>query len=247
MGRIYNVSGSRIINGPKMVTDGLVLLLDAADRNSYISGSITWRDLSGNNYSGSLINGPTFNNTNGGNITFDGTNDFVQINNTGSILTTNNFTIDILCRPTSTITNATEATSGFGALTGQRFVTEPVFKDTNPGAGVSVGTNGIVVAEHAGGYIPALLSYTGTVSSTVFSHIVVTYTNKQPRAYLNTTLVKTGLTSARSAVNLTIGLIGGMQYGYFAGEIASVKYYNRTLSTNEILQNYNAQKSRFNL
>jgi hypothetical protein len=232
----------------KIVTNGLVLALDAADRNSYPGSGTTWRDVSGNNYSGSLTNGPTFNNTNGGNITFDGTNDFVQIVNTGSILTTNNFTIDIVCRPTSTITNVAEEISGFGAITGQRFVTDPyIGLGTDAGAGVSVGTNGIVVVEHAGSYIPALLSYTGTVSSTVFSHIVVTYTNKQPRAYLNTTLVKTGLTSVRTAVNLTIGLIGGMQYGYFAGEIASVKYYNRTLSTNEILQNYNAQKSRFNL
>jgi uncharacterized spore protein YtfJ len=232
----------------KIVTNGLVLALDAADRNSYPGSGTTWNDLSGNNYSGSLTNGPTFNNTNGGNITFDGTNDFIQMVNTGSILTTNNFTIDIVCRPTSTITNVAESTAGFGALSGQRFVTEPHRGlGTDAGAGVSVGTNGIVVVEHAGDYIPALLSYTGAVSSTVFSHIVVTYTNKQPRAYLNTTLVKTGLTSDRSAVNLTIGLIGGMVYGYFAGETASVKYYNRTLSTNEILQNYNAQKSRFNL
>jgi hypothetical protein len=232
----------------KIVTDGLVLALDAADKNSYPGSGTTWRDLSANNNSGSLINGPTFSSTNGGAIVFDGTNDFFQLANTGSILTTNNFTIDILCRPTSTITNATEATSGFGAFTGQRFATDPYpGQGTDAGAGVSVGTNGIVVVEHAGSYIPALLSYTGTVSSTVFSHIVVTYINKQPRAYLNTILVKTGLTSVRSTVNLTIGLIGGMVYGYFAGEIASVKYYNRTLSTNEILQNYNAQKSRFNL
>jgi len=232
----------------QIVNSGLVLSLDAADKNSYPGSGITWRDLSANNNSGSLINGPTFSSTNGGAIVFDGTNDFFQLANTGSILTTNNFTIDIVCRPTSTITNATEATSGFGALTGQRFVTDPFFGvSTDAGAGVSVGTNGIVVAEHAGSYIPALLSYTGTVSSTVFSHIVITYTNKQPRAYLNTTLVKTGLTSTRSAVNLTIGLIGGMQYGYFAGSLANIKYYNRILSVDEITQNYNAQKSRFGL
>jgi hypothetical protein len=243
-----------ISGGPYIVRDSsLVLELDAADKNSYLGSGTQWRDLSGNIISGSLITGsflnsPTYNSSNQGNIVFDGTNQVIQLKYTGSILTTNNFSIELWCKPTSTITNATEATSGFGALSGQRFATEPYFgESTDAGAGVSVGTNGIVVVEHAGSYIPALLSYVGTVSSTVFSHIVVTYTSKQPRAYLNASLAKTGLTSTRSAVNLTIGLIGGMQYGYFAGGIASVKYYNRTLSINEITQNYNEQKSRFNL
>jgi len=237
----------------QIINNGLVLSLDAADSNSYPGSGTTWRDLSGNIISGSLITGsflnsPTYNNSNGGNIVFNGTNQVVQLKYTGSVLTTNNFSLELWCKPTSTITNATEATSGFGAISGQRFAIEPYFgSSTDAGAGVSVGTNGIVVAEHAGSYIPALLSYTGTVSSTEFSHIVVTYTNKQPIAYLNSSLVKTGLTSTRSAVNLTVNQIGGMQYGWFAGGIASVKYYNRTLSTDEIAQNYNAQKSRFNL
>ena len=62
----------------KIVTDGLVLALDAADRNSYVSGSTTWRDVSGNNNSGSLVNGPTFSSGNGGSIVFDGVDDFIE-------------------------------------------------------------------------------------------------------------------------------------------------------------------------
>jgi hypothetical protein len=95
--------------------------------------------------------------------------------------------------------------------------------------------------------MPGLLEYTATIPNTTFSHIVITYTSKQPRAYLNTVLVRTGLTSTRSAVNLISGEIGGMAYGYFAGSLANIKYYNRILSVGEISQNYNAQKSRFNL
>ena len=53
-------------NGPRVVTDGLVLALDASDRNSYISGSSTWFDLTTNQYTASLINGPAFNSQNGG-------------------------------------------------------------------------------------------------------------------------------------------------------------------------------------
>ena len=54
----------------KIVTDGLVLALDAADKNSYPGSGTTWRDMSGNNITGSLINSPTFNTSNGGNFGF---------------------------------------------------------------------------------------------------------------------------------------------------------------------------------
>jgi hypothetical protein len=59
----------------KIVTDGLVLALDAADRNSYVGGSTVWNDVSGNNYTGSLVNGPTFSNNS---IVFDGVDDYVD-------------------------------------------------------------------------------------------------------------------------------------------------------------------------
>ena len=62
---------------PKIVTDGLVLVLDAGNIKSYRSGSTSWFDLSGSTTTGSLVNGPTFNGGNGGSIVFDGTNDRV--------------------------------------------------------------------------------------------------------------------------------------------------------------------------
>jgi hypothetical protein len=74
---------------PKVVTDGLVLYLDAANPNSYVSGSTTWRDISRGGSNGTLINGPTYSSANGGSIVFDGTNDYV---NCGDILNySNNF------------------------------------------------------------------------------------------------------------------------------------------------------------
>ena len=86
----YNMPTS---SGPKIVRDGLVLSLNAADRNSYVSGSTTWFDLSGNNNSGSLTNGPTFNSANGGSLSFDGTNDIITITSTGIVA--NNISVDI--------------------------------------------------------------------------------------------------------------------------------------------------------
>jgi hypothetical protein len=76
-----------ISRGPKIVTNGLVLALDAADRNSYVSGSTTWNDLSGYNYNGTLTNSPTFSNTNGGIISFNGTSQYIDCGNVLASLT----------------------------------------------------------------------------------------------------------------------------------------------------------------
>ena len=66
-------------NAPTVVTNGLVLSLDAGDRNSYVSGSTTWFDLAGTN-NGTLTNGPTFNTGSFGSIVFDGVDDYVTTN-----------------------------------------------------------------------------------------------------------------------------------------------------------------------
>jgi hypothetical protein len=58
----------------RIITSGLVLALDAADRNSYVSGSTIWNDMSGNGNTGTLTNGPTFSNNA---IVFDGVDDYV--------------------------------------------------------------------------------------------------------------------------------------------------------------------------
>lgn len=68
---------STLNGGPgNIVTSGLVLYLDAANYNSYISGSTTWRDLSENRFNSTLINGPVFNSANVGSIVFDGVDDY---------------------------------------------------------------------------------------------------------------------------------------------------------------------------
>lgn len=54
-----------MFTGPHLVTDGLVLALDAANPLSYPGSGTTWRDLSGNGNNGTLVNGPTFDIGNG--------------------------------------------------------------------------------------------------------------------------------------------------------------------------------------
>ena len=68
-----------------IITDGLVIALDAANTKSYPGSGTTWSDLSGNSNNGTLTNGPTFNSRNGGSIVFDGVDDYVTLG-TPSIL-----------------------------------------------------------------------------------------------------------------------------------------------------------------
>ena len=65
----------------KIITDGLVLCLDAANPKSYPGSGTTWYDLSGNGNHGTLINGPTYNSDNKGSIVFDGIDDYVSFTN----------------------------------------------------------------------------------------------------------------------------------------------------------------------
>jgi hypothetical protein len=65
--------------GPNIITDGLVLALDAGSKKSYSGSGTTWKDLSGNGNNGTLVNGPTFDSGNGGSIVFDGFNDLTTV------------------------------------------------------------------------------------------------------------------------------------------------------------------------
>jgi hypothetical protein len=62
-----------------IVTDGMVLNLDAANRKSFVSGSTSWYDLSGGGNNGTLTNGPAYNSANGGSIVFDGIDDICSV------------------------------------------------------------------------------------------------------------------------------------------------------------------------
>jgi hypothetical protein len=49
-----------LIHSPRIVTDGLVLCLDAGNPKSYTGSGTTWTDLSGNGNNGTLTNSPTY-------------------------------------------------------------------------------------------------------------------------------------------------------------------------------------------
>jgi len=61
--------------------NNLVLNLDAGVNNSFKLGNTIWYDLSGNNNNGVLVNNPTYYPSNGRYINFDGTDDYIYLQN----------------------------------------------------------------------------------------------------------------------------------------------------------------------
>ncbi len=82
--------------GPKIVDEGLVLCLDAANKLSYPGTGTTWTDLAGSN-NGTLTNGPTFDDEKGGSIVFDGSNDYANLGNASSLFPGPNITASLFC------------------------------------------------------------------------------------------------------------------------------------------------------
>ena len=195
------------------------------------SGTTT-ADSSGNGHTGTLTNGPTWTagQTNAA-LSFDGVND--QVVNNGIANLTNNFTIAFWAQPTATHEIDGESTSGVSGVSGQRYAFWPLWHTNgHVGAGISVGTNGVSVYESNDYYMPATLVYSGSLSG--WTHITLVYENKQPKLYLNGSLVRTGLTSPMSFVHLNPAAIGGDVYGYYSGKLDDVSIYDRALSTAEV-------------
>jgi len=211
-------------NGPTTITNGLVLALDAADKNSYPGSGTSWFDLSGNNNTGTLTNGPTFNSGNGGSIVFDGANDYINLGNP-STLNILNFSVCLWAR-SSTFTNFQNI----------------IFKGTN------VAQYGIIFTSTGDWYVqPNGPSTSDLVSLNTWNYFVGTYNGSQITAYRNgVQKIQYNNSQANYGTLVTIGA-DTVNNRYFNGNISLVQIYNRALSASEILQNYNATKTRFGL
>lgn len=221
----------------KIVTDGIVLCLDASDKNSYPGTGTSWFDVSGNSNTGTLTNGPTFNSGNGGSIVFDGSNDYVVANRPSQLVTNGAITICMWVKWTTTGTTQStiQALIDNNHTTGQGFIIQD--RPDLSGRPLSFGT-----LAGAGVYS------TSQIGNGTWRH--VTGTNNQTTSILyvdavfNASVSEAGLSTVQS--NVSIGRAEGFGR-YLSGNIALVQLYNRALSASEVLQNYNATKSRFNL
>jgi hypothetical protein len=220
-------------HSPRIVTNGLVLALDAANTKSYSGSGTTWSDLSGNENNGTLTNGPTFDSGNLGSLSFDGVNDEVNAGNNSSLSVGNNITANAWFYVNSTASYQAilgKVTSGFG-LGWELANSSGTFRTTFRPSGTLINLE--IGSLSVGNW------YMGTM----------TFDNTTARLYLNG--VQTGSTTTGGPVTLnsteplTIGK--RVQGSFYNGNIAQASIYNRALSAEEVLQNFNATKSRYGL
>jgi hypothetical protein len=220
---------------PNIVTNGLIVSLDAGFIGSYPTTGSTWYDLSGNASNGALTNGPAFNSANSGSLTFDGVDDYVLVSNTNTVYSALTFIA---------IINTTTQTGGAGIV-------------FNRGGGGN--TTGMNILYPNGGGIgyhwnddPSTYSYNPglTLPNNSWCFCCVSVNPTQAIFQINGDSVVRTYTNANP--NTTIG--GYLQVGadatinrFYQTKIAYASMYNRALTQTEITQNYNALKSRFGL
>lgn len=237
---------------PNIIDNGLVLYLDAANTRSYPTTGTTWDDLSKSSLNGTLTNGPTFNSSNGGNIVFDGINDYVDYGTTGEDLVRGGttLTMSVACYCTG-FSNPSGGFSWAPLTSIDKYQLGNNFRKFTLYLANSSGTQSVIgeFFNGAGGTIS--VSNTRTVLNT-YLVLTVTINPTNTKLFVNGNLVDTkgGITlnSNPQTSEFTIGSRVNTGYdGYFKGNMFNFLFYNRALTDNEVLQNYNAIKSRFGL
>ena len=232
MGTSYN---------PRIVTDGLVFCVDAANKRSYPGAGTTWTDLTANKNNGTLTNGPTFDSANAGSIVFDGTNDYVAC-------------VQSFSRNQTQLTISSWVK--FNNFTTSRAIYVETKNDVSSRIDLAVTTSqGIRFAgrdDDSDSFTQFAISATSLINTDVWYNIVGVYDplNTNNNVYLNSvnvTSVSLNLGDGFPDTTSATQRIGnnGPNTGYMNGNIALVQIYNRALTPDEIRQNYLATKGRY--
>ena len=220
------------IHSPKIITDGLLFALDAANVKSYSTSGTSWVDLSGNNNNGTLTNGPTFSGANNGSIVFDGVNDFVDFTDSG-LLPTTGLTV-------STWYKTSVADKWLVDKSAGSFFNGYSISATSAGAvsfqvnAPSTVTSAGFISANAGNWVNIIGTWTPSTSIILYS--------QGTQLAINTTSIPASINNP--SANLRVAGRAN-NTDYWNGSVAQVSIYNRALTPQEILQNFNATRSRF--
>jgi hypothetical protein len=213
---------------PLIITDGLVMYIDAANTRSYSGSGLTANGL-GSAIGGTLVNGVSFTSSNSGVFVFDGSNDYINFGNSSAVQQSSG---------TLSAWAKTSAPGGSfrGIITKQYayglFYADSVLVTYDWSTGVTRST-GLNVAD--GNWKNVVLTYQSGVTNGT-------------KVYLNGVSV---LTTTITISNQASGnLFGGAEANasqYASCQISSFNMYNRALTAQEVLQNYNSTKKRYGL
>lgn len=243
--------------GPRIVTNGLVLCLDAGNTKSYPGSGTVWTDLSGNNNNGTLTNGPTYNSSNGGNISFDGTNDYMNLGKPTTLnFGSGSFSIGLWIKPTTGNILKVIGSKGNNGNSGWWIAFDNRYNSNTEAIGFSTSSWSSNLA-----YVAKETTSAYKYNINKWNHIICMWnaTIKDIYIYLNntlttTTVVQSGGGGAANVTNTDNSNYNTVFMAYDSGgslwspgSISNITMYNRTLSASEISQNYNATKGRFGL
>jgi hypothetical protein len=214
---------------------------NCSDTGTYIVGTVSvdfatniWTDLTGRGNNGTLTNGPTYNSVNGGNISFDGSNDYIDCGNSSNL----SITVGTVCAWFKKSHGSgykglvDKGRDGYGAwsLNVDEAANTATFK-----ARISDGNNRSIIASSSYG-------------NDIWTYVCGIYDGTNLSIYQNGTLSNSAQYSGTIGTNSISVRVGSANDGlYFNGNIAQVSIYNRALTAAEIQQNFNATRSRFGI
>ena len=224
---------------PNTVTDGLVLALDAANKKSYLGSGTAWTDLSSNGNNGTLVNSPLYNGESNGNLAFDGVNTYVSV----PAITPSRITLSCWFKPTGVSTND-DSYGGILIVSNSQYYL----------GGVQFAMNYSWAYQRSGVTIKNVqcVAPVNSILHNSLTNVVGVYDGTTIKIYINGVLRNTTNHSIDPVYPTTgdttvkIGKWGYAQYTrQFNGNIYQALIYDKPLSSQEILQNYNATKLRF--
>lgn len=219
---------------PSIVTSNLQLYLTAGDTDSYPGSGTSWFDLSPNSYTSTLINGVGFSSASGGTLTFNGVNQYVDTNN---FINAESFSVSSWFR-----------TSAGG-------IKMIISKETNGGWpwNYRIWLNGGTIVgdiAQAGGVSTSISSPLSTYNNGGWYNVVFTRNDSTLKLYVNGVQIATAADTLTGTISnnqeVWIGqsaYLGG-SYDY-TGDISEIMVYNAVLTDAEVLQNFDATKTRF--
>ena len=227
--------------GPEINDSGLVLALDAANPRSYSGSGTTINDISGQSNNGTLTNSPSYNAGNGGYLTFtSASSTYVSIPYSASLDTPTGCTHEVWFYPT-----------GAGEFL-SRGLSDSGSSPDNPR--LYVYGDGKVYFDWSTTGLDRWGEYAGATTMNTWNQVVLqTLPSTTMKLYTNGAYKGDSFVGGNMPATLPNTanpiILGGVTWipRYFSGRIAIVRLYNRALSANEILQNYNIQKARFGL
>lgn len=218
---------------PDVVTSGLLVNYDAGNTASYPGSGTTWTDLSGNGTNATLVNGPTFDASNGGCIVFDGTNDYASLTRPSAIVTGGAITVSVWVRWTTT---------------GTSIATIQAIVDNN-----HTGSQGFVIQDRPD-LTPKIVGFNGAnstyqVGDGTWHHVVGTNDQTNSKVYIDGVLhaqvAQAGMPNVQALITLGCWQSGPSRF--LNGRIAQFQMYSRALTADEVMQNFLAHKSRYGL